>query len=232
MSVTDAPISSSVMARPTFGPQAHKRAIYLLKLLLAYANEEIEDCDRIRPHIKTHWQTNTCLVVDTKLRHLEELSTFTNWDERLKKEHIRAALNRFADLGIFTDNRAVAKGSENWRFTLTLWYPRFEIEKNLSEFTQVWKAARPSKSREVAGPIGHSGIAVGQSGGGSSAKTLLLSLGDAPDVSAFYGREDELQNPEAVDRRQALSPRNGFGYGRHGQNNPLGETSPGPTSSV
>ncbi|GAB4198388.1 MAG: hypothetical protein Fur006_48070 [Coleofasciculaceae cyanobacterium] len=44
------------MPRQHYGPEAKKQTKRLLEALLAYANYEIEDCDRIQ--IQFNWQTD------------------------------------------------------------------------------------------------------------------------------------------------------------------------------
>jgi WD40 repeat protein len=188
------------MARPNYGPQAHQRARRLFAVLLAYANGELEDGDRLQPHIQLHWPTDKRLIVRTKIRHLEALSTLDAQGMRLKSTHIKEALKRFEDhLQILEDYRTATQGSEVWHFALNLWSPRFDIEGNLRQFDAVWEANRPIKSREVAGSIV---TAPPQPAPPRAAETLpdpvqaqhpWASWGEAPDVSSFYGRDSDLK---------------------------------------
>ncbi len=135
------------MARASYGKEVKKRAWRLLKTLLAYANDELELDDKvldsIRPHIQTRWLDEKRLVVRTKIRFLTVLTG-------LKTEQIKEALKRFADfLEILEDNRPTRGGSENWHFTLNLWYPRSNITANLRELDTAWELHRSQKSKQV-----------------------------------------------------------------------------------
>jgi HEAT repeat protein len=113
------------MARASYGPEAKKRSRHLLQVLLTYANDALE-CDEaaldaLRPEIQTRWQSETRLVVRTKVRFLQALTGLTL--SQLTSEQIKEALKRFADfLEILEDNRPSRGGSETWHFTLNLWY--------------------------------------------------------------------------------------------------------------
>lgn len=60
------------MPRPHYGPEAKQQTKRLLEALLAYANDELENCDRIQ--IKFNWKTDKQLVVQTQVRFLKELT--------------------------------------------------------------------------------------------------------------------------------------------------------------
>jgi hypothetical protein len=129
------------MPRQHYGPEAKKQAKRLLEALLAYANYEIEDCDRIQ--IQFNWQTDKELIVRTKVRYLEELTAKTQRDGKLKKEQIKEALHRLEDfLEILEDNRPVKQGAEDWHFRLKLWSPRHDKEANLRQFDLEWERRR------------------------------------------------------------------------------------------
>ena len=142
------------MARPSYGPEAKKRAHQLFTVLLDYANDEL-DCeeialDALRPQIQTHWQTEQRLVVRTKVRFLESLTKRAS--SPLTGEQIKEALRRFEDfLEILDDNRPNKGGSEIWHFTLNLWHKRSDRRANLRQFEQVWEQRRPQKSKQVTG---------------------------------------------------------------------------------
>jgi len=199
------------MARPNFGPKAHRRARQLLASLLQFANDELEGAESLASAIQATWQTHKRLVVRTKLRFLEALTTTREKAVGLNGNQIKEALKRFEDhLGILEDNRTSSQGSDVWHFTLNLWYPRFEIEKNLQQFDVVWEQARPQKSRDVAGALSQTkpkdelatdGSTDSQLISPSEAApshqdarpTTICSWGEAIDVVAFYGREEELK---------------------------------------
>jgi WD40 repeat protein len=202
------------MARPNFGPKAHGRARQLLASLLLFANDELEGAESLASALQTTWQTNKRLVVRTKIRFLEALTTLGETAAGLNGNQIKEALKRFDDhLGILADNRTASQGSDVWHFTLNLWYPRFDIEKNLQQFDCVWEQTRPQKSRQVAGALstassqdklGHPGSIDGPSVGIAEAAAptqdahpkAVFSWGEAIDVAAFYGREEEITTLE------------------------------------
>ena len=129
------------MARPSYGPEAKKQTKRLLEALLAYANYEMEDCDRIQ--IQFNWHTDKELIVKTKVRYLEELTAKAQRDGKLKKEQIKEALHRLEDfLEILEDNRTTKQGSEDWHFRLKLWYKRHDKDANLREFDVEWERRR------------------------------------------------------------------------------------------
>lgn len=53
------------MARPNYGPQAKQRTKRLLEALLAYANHELEDAERLK--IQSNWNSEKRLIVKTKI---------------------------------------------------------------------------------------------------------------------------------------------------------------------
>ncbi|BAY12007.1 HEAT repeat domain-containing protein [Calothrix sp. NIES-2098] len=147
------------MARPSYGPEAKKRSRRLLEVLLAYANDAIAcrdeaTLDALRPQIQTRWLSENRLVVRTKVRFLQALTTLASGEEQLNIEQIKEALKRFADfLEILEDNRPSRSGSETWHFTLKLWHQRQDIEANLQKFDVEWERRRPEKSKQVAGDL-------------------------------------------------------------------------------
>ncbi len=137
------------MARPSYGLQAQKQARCLLEALLTYANDEIEDCDRLK--IEVDWQPKNQLVVRTTVRHLEFLVNRVFKDYKLTSEQIKEALGRYQDfLTILEDHRTKTRGSDNWHFTLKLWVGRHEKAANLQRFDEDWERRRPERSRQVA----------------------------------------------------------------------------------
>ena len=195
------------MARPNYGPQAYRRARRLLEVLLAFATDEIEDCTHLQPHIEINWQTEKRLVVRTKVRYLEELTDLEPSGPTLKGDHIKEAIKRFEDhVGFLEDYRTNTQGSEVWHFALNLWYQRFDTAGNLRQFEATWEANRPLKSKaatepvvSAAAPASAAAIAAPASDTTADATasailepSFLQSWGEAPDVSAFYGREAEL----------------------------------------
>lgn len=186
------------MARPNYGPRAHQRTRALLQAILSYANDEVEGCDRLTSHIESYWQTEKRLIVRTKVRYLEELSRLISLSPTLRSSHIKEGLKRFADhVGILEDLRTATQGSDVWHFALNLWSPRFDIEGNLRQFDNIWEANRPAKSKDVAGSVASPSPQIEAEPKTSSpssiaSKHIINSWADAPDVSAFYGRQAEL----------------------------------------
>ena len=139
------------MARISYGLQVQKRAKRLLMSLLAYANDEFDVCneavvDAIRSHIQVRWLSEKRLVIRTKVRFLQELTGLQGNETQLKAEQVKEALKRFTDfLEILEDNRVTKGGSENWHFTLNLWYSRWETEANLEKFDREWESRKEDK---------------------------------------------------------------------------------------
>ncbi|BAY65449.1 hypothetical protein NIES22_55550 [Calothrix brevissima NIES-22] len=151
------------MARPSYGPEAKKRSRRLLEVLLTYANDAIATQDEatleaLRPQIQTRWLSEHRLVIRTKLRFLQALTTLAPGEIQLNAEHIKEALKRFTDfLEILEDNRPARSGSETWHFTLNLWHKRHDIAGNLQKFELEWENRRPEKSKQVAAEQGEGG---------------------------------------------------------------------------
>jgi hypothetical protein len=125
------------MARPSYGDDVKARVRQLLERFLAYANYELEDCQRYK--INLNWQTPNQVIVRTNLRELAELAA-------LDKEQVREALKRLQDfLGILKDVREHQRGSENWQFLLTLWHDKDKKEENLQKFNEEWQRLREQK---------------------------------------------------------------------------------------
>ncbi|NEZ55383.1 NB-ARC domain-containing protein [Adonisia turfae] len=190
------------MPRRNDGPKAYEKARRLLEVMLAYVNDEIEDCEHIRPHIEIHWKTDKCLVIKTKTRYLEALTSLESSGPALKRSDVSEAINRLKDhVGILDDYRTVTKGSELRHFALNLWYGKSQFMKsdNLQRIHEVWEANRSKKSKEVGGDITPVNLVESASlietvkdnrpWQGASNKH---SWGEAPDVSKFYGRQAEL----------------------------------------
>src|SRR5919202_5498470 len=137
------------MPRQHYGPEAKKQTKRLLEALVAYANHELENCDsegasqKHRLQIKFNWKTDNELVVETKVRFLEELMAKAQPDGKLKKEQIKEALHRLEKfLEILEDNRATKQGAEDWHFRVKLWHKRHDKEANLRQFDIEWERRR------------------------------------------------------------------------------------------
>jgi hypothetical protein len=81
------------------------------------------------------------------LRFLEELTALDPHGIKLTKAQIQEAINRLKDLEILEDNRCVTQGSEDWHFTLKLWYGWHDQKVNLEQFDREWERHRLEKPR-------------------------------------------------------------------------------------
>jgi hypothetical protein len=204
------------MGRLNYGPLGKKRTKRLLEALLAYANDELEDGAYL--DIKYRWQSENQLVVETKVRVLEELTALDQYPDKLTKEQIKESLQLLRKfLEILQDNRAATQGSEDWHFTLKLWHRRFDTEANLKRFDVEWEGRRAENSKQVAGnasirtqpdataqlnaeAVVEKAKANQELGNVPTTPVDWLSgvqdWGEAPDVSSFYGRTEELSQLE------------------------------------
>jgi WD40 repeat protein len=174
------------MPRRSFGPESRKRTQQFLKLLLDFANGELDQGHDLPIHIK--WQTDQRIVVRTKIRYLVQLSTQNSPQKALTKDHIKESLKCCEDfLGILEDHRLATQGAENWHFTINLWHQRHDVEANLMRLESEWEKCRTPKVNAA-----------------STRKKLTVSLaldrtidphhdwGESVDDGTFYGRDLEL----------------------------------------
>lgn len=205
------------MGRLNYGPLGKTRTKRLLEALLAYANDELEEGTSL--DIQFRWQTQNQLIVKTKVRVLEELTTLDQYPDKLTKEQIKEALQLLRKfLEILEDNRTASQGSEDWHFTLKLWYKRYDTPANLERFDTEWERRRLKQVKQLAGeesfrtepdvPAQQKAYRVlkeettGNQRLDNTANPLLGRLtrrqdwGEAPDVSSFYGRTEELSQLE------------------------------------
>ncbi len=139
------------MPKQSYGAVPKGRSQSLLFALLDFANDSLDadesKIEQLRSPLETHWQTSTRLVVRTKLRYLQTLSSLANPDAPLTLPQLKTALKHLADfLGVLEDNRTITRGSENWHFTLNFWGDRWDREHNLACFEQAWEARRSNSS--------------------------------------------------------------------------------------
>ena len=177
------------MARKSYGLEVQNRTKRLFKALLAYADDELENCDCLK--IQVNWKTEKELVVRTKVRFLEELTRNDEYPGKLSDREIKEALNRLEDfLEILKDHRLGDKGLHDWHFTLNFWYPRRDKQANLKRFDQEWLHRRQQIIGERSSKVG--------SNPPLSEKLQLpvIDWGEAPDASSFYGRTEELNQLE------------------------------------
>lgn len=181
------------MARPNYGPQAKQRTKCLLTVLLSYANGDLENTHQLP--IQASWQTDKQLVIRTKIRFLEELTANCLGDRTLSNEQIKESLKRLHDfLGILEDNRPVTQGSEDWHFTLKLWFSKRDIDANLRRFDEEWERLRPLRSKQVTDKASVRSLP-NDSLPDHAPETHARKhqhWGEALDVSRFYGRAKEL----------------------------------------
>jgi len=188
------------MPTKSYGPKVRERTKRLFEALLAYANNELENCDHLK--IELNLKKEKELLVKTQVRFLKELTRQDQYPGNLSDREIKESLHRLEDfLEILQDHRLEKKGSPNWHFSLKLWYSRQYKEANLKQFDLEWKSLRPLKSKQVTGdnepnlpviePI-------------STAKHRGWRT--APDVTVFYGRTKELDKLKQwiIDKRCRL----------------------------
>ncbi len=187
------------MARPSYGPKVQNRAKRLFKSLLSYANDGLEDCDCLRPHIQVNWKTDRQLVVSTKVRFLEELTGKASNSNPLKRDQIKEALRRLDDyLEILEDNRVTTQGADNWHFTLQFWHWRWDQAANLEEFDREWDRRRSGHSQTKT--RGRLGSRQGKKRAPRQAEretdALRQDWGESTQVPELYGRTEELATLE------------------------------------
>lgn len=138
------------MPKQSFGPITQHRTQTLLMGLVQFANDSLALEDEkilvgLRSNIKTHWQTDQRLVVQTTARHLVALTQYL--ETPLTLAQVKAGLKHLQTfIGILEDHRTSQRGSDQWHFTLTLWQNRWEEETNQQTFDQVWNQHRPDRA--------------------------------------------------------------------------------------
>lgn len=129
----------------SYGPKVKQRTKRLLEALLAYANYELENSDRLQ--IQFNWKAENQLVVETKVRFLAELTKLDPYEGQLDHDEIKEALHRLEDfLKILVDNRVKTQGADDWHFTLNLWHNRYDKKANLRRFEEEWERGRTGGS--------------------------------------------------------------------------------------
>ncbi|GAB4201780.1 MAG: hypothetical protein Fur006_54580 [Coleofasciculaceae cyanobacterium] len=134
------------MAKESYGPKVQERTKRLLEALLAYANYELENADRLP--IKFNWINENELVVKTQVRFLVELTQLDSYTGKLDSEQIKEAIHRLKDLQILKDNRPGNRGWHDWYFTLTLWHSRHDRAAILKRFDEEWKRLQSKKLKQ------------------------------------------------------------------------------------
>lgn len=189
--------------KATYGSKNKKCAWLLLEAIIAWANDQLtevkmdgsppqwEELEEEDKETKKKTKKYT-LRIKTNLKSLKRLTEKYNPHEELKIEKIRELLKVYfgkESLNILTDNRFYKKGNNEWDFTLTLWN-RWEKEKNFKQFDIEWERIRSEKSKQQEEMLRET----------LALETPLLNYeplarqdwGEAPDVSVFFGRTQEL----------------------------------------
>ncbi|NER94400.1 MAG: hypothetical protein F6J86_11250 [Symploca sp. SIO1B1] len=195
------------MARISYGPEVQKRTKRLFEALLAYANNELENCDHLK--IQLHSNTEKELLVKTQVRFLEKLTCQDQYPGNLTNREIKESLNRLQDfLEILQDHRLGSRGFHYWHFSLKLWHSWQAKEANLEQFDLEWECRRPPKSKQVTKGNKPKVTAIKPI---STAKHR--DWGTAPNVTVFYGRTQELDKLEQwiIDKRCRLLSLIGLG---------------------
>lgn len=134
------------MPRATYGPTVKARTIHVLKTLLRYANNELEDNGSAT--ITCSWHDldtgMSKLLVQTNLRTLHRLCQCSWTSGALSKADIREALRRLQDfLEILEDYRVHQRGTETWHFGLHLWCR--ETEDCVRQASEQWDKLREQR---------------------------------------------------------------------------------------
>ncbi|WP_310427274.1 hypothetical protein [Chamaesiphon sp. VAR_48_metabat_135_sub] len=139
------------MPKITQSDTSFNRLEKLLQNLLDYANHRFETTESLarilENNVTVKWTNKDVnrpkLMVYSKLEFLLEF-TDNKYAERAK-ENLKHDLQVLAEkLEILEDHRIKTQGSDEWHFSLTLW-DRRSIEKNLSEFRQLWDLTKQTK---------------------------------------------------------------------------------------
>ena len=179
------------MVKLSYGPQPKKRAKRLFEALLNLANDQFEQSDRLKIQLNT--QTESQLIVRTKVRYLEQLTALDSYEGKLSAIQIKEVLKHLKDfLEILEDNRVSTKGSDNWHFTLKLWYPYYDLDANIERFEQEWERRRPESSKRVLGELT---TPTSESGSKTPVRPSILSNYPAPPAPDF-SRTPSVENTQ------------------------------------
>ncbi|MEM9087737.1 MAG: AAA family ATPase [Cyanobacteria bacterium P01_F01_bin.53] len=122
----------------------------LLQRLIAFANNDLFDCEPLETKINVRWIAEGTsapkLIVKTEIRFLAEL-VFQKSDSKTK-EKLKQDLRALKDfLGRLEDNRDRTQGSGIWHFTLLLWDQ--SIDKNMTAFDEAWQKRKGNLKKVV-----------------------------------------------------------------------------------
>ncbi|ARI82139.1 hypothetical protein BH695_2860 [Microcystis aeruginosa PCC 7806SL] len=152
------------------------------------------------------------LRVETNLAALVRLAEQKG--EKLTKDQVRDAISHYlADyLGILRDERFKQQGSEEWRFSLTLWAKCGDKTTNLTKFSEEWHKRRSEPSKKA--------VTKPEATAQSSPQPLTTSgLVDTqlPPVRRWQGRREELQELQTAlgnDHLRLIEITAAGGYGK------------------
>ncbi|WP_284525969.1 hypothetical protein [Microcystis panniformis] len=136
------------MPKKSYGETVEKRVKRLFEVLLDHAAHcQCEDND---------WGVKLALGEEGKLLRVEtNLAALVRLaeqkGEKLTKDQVRDAISHYlADyLGILRDERFKQQGSEEWRFSLTLWAKCGDKTTNLTKFSEEWHKRRSEPSKKA-----------------------------------------------------------------------------------
>ena len=166
------------MGRRSYGPTAKRRATRTLEALLAYANDELKDGGSLTSKVNSKWKGNTQLVIRAELRFLEILTALAGYS--FTGDQIKESLKHFEDfIEILEDNRVAAQGNKLWHFTLTLWYGRWDVTKNLERFEQEWDRRHALRNQTTSSSTEEIG------------ESRYQDWGESLDIEVLYGRTSE-----------------------------------------
>ncbi|MBE9263213.1 tetratricopeptide repeat protein [Microcystis sp. LEGE 00066] len=199
------------MPKKSYGETVEKRVKRLFEVLLDHvAHCQCEDND---------WGVKLALGEEGKLLRVEtNLAALVRLaeqkGEKLTKDQVRDAISHYlADyLGILRDERFKQQGSEEWRFSLTLWAKCGDKTTNLTKFSEEWHKRRSEPSKKA--------VTKPEATAQSSPQPLTTSgLVDTqlPPVRRWQGRREELQELQTAlgnDHLRLIEITAAGGYGK------------------
>jgi tetratricopeptide (TPR) repeat protein len=199
------------MPKKSYGETVEKRVKRLFEVLLDHvAHCQCEDND---------WGVKLALGEEGKLLRVEtNLAALVRLaeqkGEKLTKDQVRDAISHYlADyLGILRDERFKQQGSEEWRFSLTLWAKFGDKTTNLTKFSEEWHKRRSEPSKKA--------VTKPEATAQSSPQPLTTSgLVDTqlPPVRRWQGRREELQELQTAlgnDHLRLIEITAAGGYGK------------------
>ncbi|MFM7878641.1 MAG: tetratricopeptide repeat protein, partial [Microcystis panniformis] len=199
------------MHKKSYGETVEKRVKRLFEVLLDHmAHYQCEDNDwGVKLAIG---EEGKLLRVETTLAALVRLAEQKG--EKLTKDQVRDAISHYlADyLGILRDERFKQQGSEEWRFSLTLWAKCCDKTTNLTKFSEEWHKRRSEPSKKA--------VTKPEATAQSSPQPLTTSgLVDTqlPPVRRWQGRREELQELQTAlgnDHLRLIEITAAGGYGK------------------